>query len=267
VPDNLPPPLGGPPPPEINLPNAPLVRVVAQIRFPGILKIDNKDAVSLFQEEVRREYPLFDQETTQRLEVQIGAGAPTIKQSPGSVWRFQDAKRNWRVSLTTDFLTLEVQSYSSRDDFLSRWAVILAALEKVFDPRIALRIGMRYIDRLTEAPLERLDELVSPEILGFTQSPLRKHVHHALSEATLSIEEGEMLLRWGIMPPNGTVDPNVLAPIPSLSWILDIDVSSTAQRAFDAQLGDSFRALAQRAYSIFRFMTTEKFLKTFGGSV
>ncbi len=267
MPDKLPPPLGGPPPPEINLPRAPLVRVLAQVRFPGILKIDNKDAVSLFQEEIRRDYPLFEQQTTQRVEVQIGTGTPTIKQSPGSTWRFQDATKNWRLSLMTDALSFEVETYTSRDDFLSRWAKALAAAEKIFEPRIALRIGMRYIDRVTEKPLETIDELVHTEILGFAKPPLRDHVHHALSEATLSIEEGEMLLRWGIMPANGTIDPNVLPPVPMLSWILDIDVSSGAQRAFEnTQLNNSFRALAERAYSVFRFMTTNKFLAAFGGA-
>ena len=107
----------------------------------------------------------------------------------------------------------------------------------------------------------------TPRILGFAKPPLRDHVHHALSEATLSIEEGEMLLRWGIMPANGTIDPNVLPPVPMLSWILDIDVSSGAQRAFEnTQLNNSFRALAERAYSVFRFMTTNKFLAAFGGA-
>src|SRR5262249_48927969 len=117
-------------------------------------------------------------------------------------------------------------------------------------------------------PLDAIDELIHTDILGFARPPLRDHVHHALSEATLSVEEGEMLLRWGIMPENATIDPNVLPPVPHPSWILDIDVSSAEQRPFDNdQLSASFRALAERAYSVFRYMTTGKFLKTYGGAV
>ena len=268
VPNNLPPPLGGAPPPEINLPRAPLVRVLAQVRFPGILKIENKDVVASFQEEIRRDYPLFEQQTTQRVEVQLGPGGPTVKQEPGTNWRFQDAKRNWRLSLTTDALSFEVESYTSRNKFLARWTKAMAAVERIFEPGIALRIGMRYIDRVMDKPLDAIDELVHTDILGFARPPLRDHVHHAMSEATLSIEEGEMLLRWGIMPANTTIDPNVLPPIPHLSWILDIDVSSSEQRAFDnKKLGASFRALAERAYSVFRYVTTDEFLKTYGGTV
>jgi uncharacterized protein (TIGR04255 family) len=268
MPGSLPPPLGGPPPPEISLPRAPLVRVLAQVRFPGILKIDNKDVVSAFQEEIRRDYPLFEQQTNQQIEVQVGPGGPTVKQMPGNIWRFQDAKKNWRLSLTTNAISIEVESYTSRDDFLARWTNAIAAVETIFDPRIALRIGMRYIDRVAEKPLDTIDALVHTEILGFAKPPLREHVRHALSEATLSIEEGEMLLRWGIMPANSTIDPNVLVPVPHLSWILDIDVSSGEQRPFEnAQLSASFRALAERAYSVFRYMTTDTFLKTYGGAI
>jgi uncharacterized protein (TIGR04255 family) len=268
MPTQLPPPLGGPPPSEINLPRAPLVRVLAQVRFPGILKIDSKEVVSSFQEEIRRDYPLFEQQPTQRLEVQIGPSGPAVQQMPGTNWRFQDAKRNWRLSLTTDSLSLEVESYTSRADFLARWTRVIAAVERLFEPGIALRIGMRYIDRVAEKPLDTIDALVNTDILGIVRPAFRDHVRHALSEATLSVEEGDLLLRWGIMPANATIDPNVLPPVPHLSWILDIDVSSGEQRAFvSAQLGDSFRALAERAYSIFRHMTTPEFLKTYGGTV
>ena len=265
MPKELPPPLGGPPPAEINLPQAPLVRVLAQVRFPGILKIENKDVVSSFQEEIRRDYPLFEQQATQVVEVQVGPGGPAIKQAPATNWRFQDADRNWRLSLSTDALSIEVEKYTSRDDFLARWAGALAAAQRIFDPRIAVRIGMRYIDRVVDEPFASIDELIHTEILGFARPPLREHVHHALSEATLAVEEGEVLLRWGIMPANGTVDPNVLPPVTISSWILDIDVFSGVQRPFEnVQLGKSFRALAERAYTVFRYMTKPQFLKTYG---
>src|SRR5688500_10574342 len=42
----MPTPLGGPPPAEIHLPGAPLVRVIAQVRFPPILAIGDPGAVA-----------------------------------------------------------------------------------------------------------------------------------------------------------------------------------------------------------------------------
>ena len=167
-----------------------------------------------------------------------------------------------------DALSFEVESYTSRNDFLARWIKAIAAVERVFKPGIALRIGMRYIDRVTDEPLNAIGDLVRPDILGFVRPPLHDHLRHAMSEATFSIEEGELLLRWGIMPANTTIDPNVLPLVPHRSWILDIDVSSSEQRGFNhSQLGASFRALAERAYFVFRYMTTNEFLKIYGGVV
>jgi uncharacterized protein (TIGR04255 family) len=268
MPKKLPNPLGGPPPAEISLPRAPLARVVAQVRFPGLLKIENRDVVSAFQEAIRREYPLFEQASSQQIQVEIGPGGPSVKQVPGSLWRFQDARKNWRLSLSSDSMSLEVESYTSRGDFLARWNSLLQAAEAAFDPQIVLRIGMRYIDRVTDAPLQTIDQMVHTDVLGFAKPPIRAHIRHALSEATLEIEEGEMLLRWGIMPPNSTIDPGVLVPIPGLSWLLDIDVFSGEQRPFVSDaLSAAFLALAQRAYAVFRHMTTDEFLKAYGGAV
>ncbi len=44
-------------PDEVPLPNAPLARVLAQIRFPPILSIRKADSVADFQEALRTEYP------------------------------------------------------------------------------------------------------------------------------------------------------------------------------------------------------------------
>jgi uncharacterized protein (TIGR04255 family) len=266
MPHSLTPPLGGPPPPEVSLSHAPLAKVVAQARFAGILKIDNKEGVAGFQDAIRREYPLFEQATNQQIEVQIGPGGPNIRQTPGNAWRFSDAVGRWRLTLVTDSLTLETEHYTSRTDFVARWASALAAIERTYDPQIALRIGMRYISRVNGKPLEIIDELVNPDILGVAKPPMRTHLRHILTEAILEIEEGQMLMRWGQLPANGTIDPNLLTPIPELSWILDIDVFSGDQRAFSSEeLRISFQALAERAYSVFRYMTTDRFLETYGG--
>jgi uncharacterized protein (TIGR04255 family) len=263
----LPQPLGGAPPTEVSLARAPLVRVVAQVRFPDILKIDSKDAIAGLQEQIRDAYPLFEQQATQQIHLQVGAGEPVIRQAPGSnVWRFLDVEKNWRISLTTGFCTLECDTYASRTHFMGRWMDVLKAVEKNFDPRIVLRIGMRYVNQVKGEALESIEELIRPEILGIATSQMRPHVLHHLTEATLVVEEGEMLVRWGIVPANATIDPAILIGIPERSWILDVDVYSTQQQQFNSEeLGSRFREFAEREYAVFRFVTTPRFLQVFGG--
>jgi uncharacterized protein (TIGR04255 family) len=71
----------------------------------------------------------------------------------------------------------------------------------------------------------------------------------------------------GKLPKGGTVDPNVLEPIKSESFIIDIDVSSANQIEFDSvELHLIFRKFAERAYSIFRTVVTDEFDKVYSGA-
>ncbi|MGA7328789.1 MAG: TIGR04255 family protein, partial [Rhodomicrobium sp.] len=58
----LPHPFSGPPSAEVPLPDAPLVRVLAQVSFPQIFNIAKADTVAPFQERIRGEYPLTQPE-------------------------------------------------------------------------------------------------------------------------------------------------------------------------------------------------------------
>lgn len=51
-------PLIDPPPPEVPLKSAPLIRVIAQVRFPPILSIEKQEFVASFQEAIRDKYPI-----------------------------------------------------------------------------------------------------------------------------------------------------------------------------------------------------------------
>jgi hypothetical protein len=119
-------PLSGPPPAEVPLPRAPLARVIAQVRFAPILTIRNPDSVAVFQEAVRATYPILSEDRIHQI-VMASAGTPDIRE--GVIWRFTEGeKRQWRASLSVDFIALETSAYVSRQDFLERLGAILVAL-------------------------------------------------------------------------------------------------------------------------------------------
>src|SRR4051794_29966976 len=94
-------PMVGSAPREVPLPAAPLIRVVAQVRFPAILKIEQDSGfVAEFQEAVRDRYPFLTHEKGQQ--VTLGPMQPIqVEFSSPSVWRFADGPKGWawRVSL------------------------------------------------------------------------------------------------------------------------------------------------------------------------
>jgi uncharacterized protein (TIGR04255 family) len=261
----LPEPLGGKPPAEHHLSNAPLERVIAQIRFPVILKIEDKSAVSKFQEAIRHDYPVLQEVHNQTVQIQIGP-SPIALPSVSVMWQFSNASGAWKVTLARDALTIETTSYESRADLLARWSIAISAVKEAFQPDIITRIGMRYIDRITGAHFKTFESLINPNLLGSAIATLKSHLKYSLSETSLVIEEGELLLRWGVLPPQMSPDPSGISQLPHDSFVLDIDVWSMQQRQFDStSLLTAFQRLAERAYSVFRFAVTDEFLNVYEG--
>lgn len=251
------------PPAEVPLADAPLVRVIAQVRFPEILAAEQRDFVAPFQEAIRSTYPVLRQEQTQG--VLLGpAGLTPVKAQ--IAWRFSDVEGNWRVSLTPEFLALETTKYVSRSDFLARLRVVVAALDEHLAPQLIDRLGVRYIDRITGGAVDELAKLVRPEVRGISGTLAATHATHALSETMFAIDDARLLARWGRLPAGATVDPAAIEPSPEQSWILDLDMFSAAPARFavDRVIADAQR-FAERIYTLFRWAVMDDFLRRYGG--
>lgn len=259
-------PLAGPPPTEVPLAYAPLVRVVTQVRFPLIASIETREFIAPFQEAIRREYPVLRPEQSRALV--IGSEGNVVDARSSTIWRFQGVSEDWRVSLAPDFLALETTKYTSRDDFLGRFERVLAALREYVDPQVIDRLGIRYIDRVLGDNLDDLPQLVRPEVAGVMATPLATHVDRSVSETVLDLPESgaRLLARWGLLPPRTTVDPAAVDAVDQRSWLLDLDAFLVKTSAFDvgAVLAQT-RGLAERAYAFFRWVVTDEFLRRYGG--
>lgn len=258
----LPSPLGGEPPEEIPLEKSPLLRVIAQLQFAPIAMMDlpNSSVVANFQEAVRRDYPFYESSSEQILQITVGPTGQTATPMNRAVWRFLDVDRNWRISMTSEAISLEALSYSSRSDFLRRLSIILAAVRAHIKPTLIIRIGMRYVNRIREPEVVEISKLIQPEHLSPLFKTNQMQVRHSISETAVLVEEGDMLLRMGKLPKGGTVDPNAMEPIDSETFIIDIDVSSSASRQFEPkELEVIFKSFACRAYTVFRHVVTQHF--------
>ncbi len=258
-------PLTSPPPEEVPLRDAPLVRVIAQVRFPLILSVERADFVAPFQEAIRTAYPVLHQEVAPG--ILVGAQAFPAERKLAA-WRFADAEGAWRVSLAPGFLALETTDYNSRAKFLERFDVAVSALHEHIKPGVVQRLGLRYIDRVTGEALEDIRQLVRPEMLGVIGASPGAHARQALSEAIFDVpgDSEQLLARWGLLPARSTMDPAGIEAIDDPSWILDIDMFSTKQRDFEpAAISADARRYAERLYTVFRWAVTREFLNRYGG--
>lgn len=260
-------PLTDPTPTEVPLKNAPLVRVVAQVRFPLITAIGDQQFIAPFQEALRKIYPVLRPERIQGVIFGPEGAIPTQEEQ---VWRFFDVEDHWRISLAPDFVAVETTKYQSRNDLLSRFRVVLEALKEHIGPELIDRIGLRYVDRVSGDDYSKLSEFIRPEILGIVGHSLSEHALHSLSETALKVPQHEAIIktRWGRIPRRGSVDPTVIEPIEEDSWILDLDMFSKETRHFDVDdLSKRTKDFAERLYAFFRWAVTDEFLKHYGGKV
>ncbi len=260
-------PLTDPPPKEVPLENAPLIRVLAQVRFPSILAIEETGFVAPFQEAIRDIYPILQPEQTHGVVI----GPQGITQvSPKMIWRFVDISGNWRISLAPDFLAIETTSYLSRSDFLERLEKILVTLNEHIKPRIVERFGLRYVDRLEGEDINNLSSLVRSEVAGIIPTEFGNQIYQNVNESLFKLSEGEeqILARWGLIPANATIDPSAIEPVDEASWVLDVDMSFVERREFSVEnLMSDAQKFAERIYTFFRWAVTEEFLRRFGGKV
>lgn len=256
--------------PEVNLDRSPLVEVLAQVRFPAIMGLSRGDSLIDFQNALRREYPVLRQEQ-QTVVVIASQGLATAPQdTTDTLWRFSDGEGTWTLTVAPNFIALDTKRYRSREDFFERLERALAAFEEHVSPVLYDRLGVRYVNRLSEpAQLERLPSLVRPQVLGFlsaTQGEPPPKVVTAQCAIEYELPEGRLLVRSALLPPRSTYDPSV-QPTDSSSWLLDIDMSTRldAPSPFDATLlAASGRRFGGRIYRFFRWSMTDEFMREAG---
>jgi uncharacterized protein (TIGR04255 family) len=262
-------PLFGEVPASVPLTDAPLVRVLAQVRFSKISKISNESYIADFQEALRSQYPHVQADTVQSVELRVSGKEIQHQAVESTVWRFFDPERVIRISLATDFIALETAKYISREDFLERMRVILSALTTSISPPLVERVGFRYVDRLVgQGFLGELSTFIRPELLNVLQPNLAEHIEISMSEIVGKTAEGKLIARYGLAPKGFSHDPEVAPPVDEPSWVLDVD-SFSADRASTILEPDSLCAeldkVAARAYAFFRWSITDEFMKRFRG--
>lgn len=251
---------------EVTLPHSPLIRVVAQVRFPPVASLANQEFIAPFQEKLRRDYPILRKE--QELGLIIGPSGAATQPTNGVVWRLAQKDEIWRLSLGANFLSLETTGYSSLPEFAGRFVLALEALAELAHPVIYDRLGLRYINRIYgNERLSRLPKLVRPELLGSLGVDVGKAtITNSVLQTQFDIDDIGLLVRAVQLPKDSTFDPASVTPISQPSWILDLDAFTPKPQDFDVkQIADLLQHLAARCYRLFRWSITDQFVVECGG--
>jgi len=146
----VPTPLALPDPSTVTLAHAPLQLVVCQVRHDRNLAVADGGRVLAIREQLGI-YPRIEETAQQEIGLVIG---PTGAQPLGGGgqqkgWRLLSEDGAWTVALLPDFFALECTGYTSWTEFRERVRGLVDAVLAHLQPTIELRLGLRYVDRIS----------------------------------------------------------------------------------------------------------------------
>jgi uncharacterized protein (TIGR04255 family) len=244
------------------LSEAPLARVLVQIRWPELTDFRLEDVAASIARQLGGDYPLKRRDA--ELQVVFTPAGPQ-QQTNGFVHRFASAMEDWTVSVGESFLAVETSNYRGHEDLLSRLRTALTALAESAKVPVINRIGYRYTNRIVGIDdLSSLRERFSSSVLGgFGDVPEGYELAHSITESVYRVGSSFLLVRSAQVGANESIDPT-LEPVPEKSWILDLDAYDETRVGFDTDTVSSIATrLSSMASKHFHTLTTEEFVKRY----
>ncbi|SDF86538.1 TIGR04255 family protein [Klenkia brasiliensis] len=259
-----------PAPHRVVLPNSPLVRVLAQVRFPQLATM-RQEAIPRTLDAVINDlsdgFPLM--ERSQEVQFSFGPAGFSSDQA-GQLWELKSLAGDWTVSIGATSVAMHTGSYADLNDFRTRFEVVLESLAKHVRPPRYDRIGVRFTNRVENPELlANLASLIRPEMIGGGAAVAGRSdvvVQHTLHESLYVLGEDILHARWGSLPAGAVVDPSLPGAAVD-SWFLDLDSFRQASGAFSpSDISEEIRKLGKTAYRFFRWAVTDQFLAAHGAS-
>lgn len=251
-----------PAPDKTRLARSPLELVVCQIRYEQTLQASDSHTALAFHRDLggsKGPYPNAEQFRGQTINVNLGQPAPVTESVNVSGWRFTAQDSTWVVSLMPDHVSLETAKYSDWDEFRERLGQLVDSTVEHLNPAFEQRIGLRYIDRITELGLNHPREwqpFVIPELFGLVGHPsIGDRVRATQQQLVLEIEDDILCsMRHGfIQDPGGDG---------AVDYLLDFDLGRQGGRPFDAQdIRNTADTLNEYALQLFQACITPDLLE------
>jgi len=188
--------------PEVRLKKPPLSEVICQVRFPPILRIGSESPVN-FQDVIRKRFPGLEVERQVLVHLGISPSVDNpIAENAPKVYRFKSADEKSSVALASDFFALSTNSYSHWRNFVDDFHFVEQAVRKEFQPSLATRVGLRFINRLTQKntgckTFSELLDLLRGELTCLIRSEAWRDPSELLTQIVLPDQSAKLILRFG----------------------------------------------------------------------
>lgn len=109
----------------------PLIEVIAQLRFPTILRITSQQPVD-FQDSVRFDYPIFEASRNLPIPNEL---SNLLTQFSSNItndltYHFKSEDLSWQLSIDKDSITLVTTKYERYENFIKKFKIAVEIFEK-----------------------------------------------------------------------------------------------------------------------------------------
>jgi uncharacterized protein (TIGR04255 family) len=236
---------------------SPLRLVIGQVRFPALFRFSEKPFLAAFQKAIQPQYPRAAQENQIAVKFSAGKGVEPMGET---LWRFNDREGAWSVVLGEGALTLESRRYTSVNDFLARFEVLLRAASEHLGIEERLRLGFRFINEIRATGANKLTDfapLLNPKFVGFGGAPelLEGDVEQAFHDIRSRRPNGFFVIRHGLLT-GTTVQPRAGDPPPESGpfYMIDLDYFDERETSLDINATiEQMRVYNEEMYQFFRW--------------
>jgi len=204
---------------------APVFYTLVQFKFNPITQMP--EYVPRLQEHLRRiGYPDFRQDTLFSLNIRRAEDPqPEVQNLQQPRWSFVNSKGNEGYLLLQDSLIFHTTAYNTFDDFSEKALSGLNLIHETIELAYLDRIGLRYLDLIVPSDEGKLDEYLTPSLLGLS-TLVAGSLSHSFTETVSQIDDGTLIAR-SLISETGLAIPPDLVP---LNLKLPSRVSSVACR-------------------------------------
>ena len=248
----------------LELSRSPLVRVLAQVRWPELGGFNIDIVASDVGRGLADEFPLVAKQNENQV---VLTPDGVHQQTTGVIHRFTSIDDAWTVSLGKTFVALETIAYAGHDDFISRLERVLSVLSATASIPRWSRIGYRYTNRLVGADdLAALQDYFLPSVLGGLPAAGDKfELIHSITESVYRVDDSTLLVRSARLGAGASIDPT-LPPVEGDSWVLDLDgfdEANSVQLFSPEVVARRANELSRVAYAHFRTVIQDRFIERF----
>lgn len=242
---------------------APLVKALAQVRFPLLAHLQTLEGVAPIQERLRPTFPYMDQ--THEVALMVG---PTAASGSSINWVFTNDDGT-KLSLAPGAATLEMgQEYEGVREFAALFRAILDAIGDPERLNRCDRLGIRYINVVDVPPGDPIawTRWFRPELSGWVGDGVLDGGAALLSSVTQSLVAGttasvnypvQAQIAHGYVPA-GSALPDFGMQFPNAAFLLDLDIFVQTPQPFDIDaISGQFSALHDEVDRFFYWTLTD----------